>query len=109
MGKLQFEAVRRGFDGVRFWIVALRIWIRRILSLEIHSEPHDSLFDLRHGKAALTAGSNGMIWITQAGKAFVAALFDALEAFIEVFAPLFRLENEGFLLVGGGCGVGHGG
>jgi len=40
-----------------------------------------------------------MIWHTFSGVAFVTALFQALEAFIEVFAPLLRLIHEGFLLV----------
>lgn len=40
-----------------------------------------------------------MVWRTFSSVAFVAALFEALKAFIEVFAPLLRLINEGFLLV----------
>ena len=40
-----------------------------------------------------------MVWRTFSGVAFVTALFEALEAFIEVFAPLLRLEDKGFLLV----------
>lgn len=42
-----------------------------------------------------------MIWRTCSGVAFVAALLEALEAFIEVFAPLLCLEDEGFLLLFG--------
>jgi hypothetical protein len=40
-----------------------------------------------------------MIWRTFSGVAFVTALLEALEAFIEVFTPLLRLEDVGFLLV----------
>jgi len=40
-----------------------------------------------------------MIWRTFSSVSFVAALLQALEAFIEVFAPLLRLIHEGFLLV----------
>ena len=46
-----------------------------------------------------------MVWGTFSGVAFVTTLLEALEAFIEVFAPLLRLEDEGFLLVWVWCRV----
>lgn len=104
---LHFQSVRRRLDHERCRVFAVRIWIRRVLRLEVHTEPHDCFLDLGDSEAAFTRRAHGMIWRTFSGVAFVAALLEALEAFIEVFAPLLRLIHEGFLLVWVWCRVFH--
>ena len=94
-----FQAIGSRLNDERCRVFAVRIRVRRVLRLEVHAEPHDRFLHLCHGEAAFTGRAHGMIWSTFSGVAFVAASLEALEAFIEVFAPLLRLEDEGFLLV----------
>jgi hypothetical protein len=94
-----FQAISSRLDHERGRVFAVRVWIRRVLRLEVHAQPHNCFLDLGGSEAAFTRRAHGVVWRTFSGVAFITAFFEALEAFVEVFAPLLRLIHEGFLLV----------
>lgn len=47
-----FQSVRSGFDYEGGRVFTVRVWIRRVLRLEVHAEPHDCFLYLGNGEAA---------------------------------------------------------
>jgi len=69
------------------------VWVRRTDVLEIHPQPHDGFLDFRHGQRTLAASTRRA---TVAPRSQSALVFDSLQDFIEVFAPLFRIRRSKF-------------
>ena len=104
---LHLQSIRCRLDHERGRVFAVRVWVGRILRFQVHTQPHDCFLDFGDSEAAFTRRAHGMVWRTFSGVAFVTALLEALEAFVEVFAPLLRLEDKGFLLILVWCRVFH--